>query len=475
MAKKPVKPTSADIDFTKSPSEQPEVSEAVDNEIVKTDESRTPRNHFKLARKFADGKFNRKSHHFKHCEENNQWYHFKRSKWVKSRKAVRLAIVKFLYEQHSALSKSSDVRSIAELAADRMDIGLSDFDANPFKLGTPKETIDLELTTEHPSGSVTEPVSTDYITMNTNVDMEKGDPVQMLEFLQQAIPDEETREWLWLMLGQALIGIQTEHVFIYIHGPPGSGKTTFIETIKKVLGDYAGDFPKEYLIKQRGNLHPTGETELKGKRIVFANEVEGAEWDVNRIKLITGGGGMKSRKLYENFTPLQFTHTLIAAGNNLPAMRFETAMEQRLRVVKFHAPEQFNHNLERVLANEAPQILCRMVNAAIDYQQNHFNQNPSQRNSLYIPEQVKNDTQAYLKADVHKFRELVGEDKVFLPTGEIRTSLAVELANKAMPDYHWSPSELKRIMLRNGIKYSRTDARRFEGISANPAFVRVKS
>ena len=457
-----------------------DVSEQVDksNQDRAENGSEPVFSHFQLARVFA--RQFKKELCFNHSKQ--KWYWYNGSRWILSTGQHSLKLqefIEFKFQHSKKTPTGADHRHVERLARDWMSKVETEFDANPYSFGTPEFYCVLDDCEDGRNLGFSEvkPKWKHYVTMNTAADVSDKESPKWLEFLKVAIPDEETREWLRLVFGQALIGKQTEHIFIYIYGPAGTGKTLFIERILNALGDYAGIFPRQYLVQQIGERHPTGIAELLNKRIVFADEVVGKTWDQNFIKQITGGGTISARRMCQDFFSFKPSHTLVAVGNDLPAIKFETAMEHRLRVIHFNSfpTGEVNQKLETELDEEAGGILRWLVEGAQDYLANHYGKNPKARNSLYIPVKVRNDTEAYLQADAYLFRELVGEGCIFKLGGEIKRKEATELANQAVPRINFTTKRLRELLGEfGGVSSKHTNAGDvFVGISKNPDFVQV--
>jgi phage/plasmid-associated DNA primase len=92
------------------------------------------------------------------------------------------------------------------------------------------------------------------------------------KFLKEVQPDPEVRQFLRAWAGYCLTGLTDEHVFFYFQGDGRNGKTTFIELIAWVLGDYAHKIPTEMLMTQQRNPQgPSPDTLLlKGVRFAWA-------------------------------------------------------------------------------------------------------------------------------------------------------------------------------------------------------------
>ncbi|MCS7298325.1 MAG: phage/plasmid primase, P4 family, partial [Bacteroidia bacterium] len=96
--------------------------------------------------------------------------------------------------------------------------------------------------------------------------------------------------WVQKLIGAAVTGAQREHVLPILWGSGANGKTTFLETLKVVLGGFAGSVPLEVLTGAAGVASERLNVQLYGKRLVFAAETrEDQTLNENRVKAITGG------------------------------------------------------------------------------------------------------------------------------------------------------------------------------------------
>lgn len=150
-----------------------------------------------------------------------------------------------------------------------------------------------------------------------------GDPA-MAEYLQRAI-------------GHSLTGDQSEQVVYFPYGKGSNGKSTFLNTIKGALGDYAMQAPDSLLLVKRGESHPTELADLYRKRLVVSTEVEdGRRLAEALVKQLTGGERIRARRMREDFWEYDPTHTVWVAANHKPEIRgTDHAIWRRIRLVPF--------------------------------------------------------------------------------------------------------------------------------------------
>ena len=244
----------------------------------------------------------------------------------------------------------------------------SDWDVDPYLLGTPESAVNLKTGEQLPPDP-------DYmLTRSTSVAPEAATPTLWLEFLHEATAgDAELIRFLQQMCGYALTADTREHALFFVHGPGGNGKGVFLNTLMRILGEYAVTAPMETFIASRNDRHPTELAALAGARLVAASETEkGRSWAESRIKQMTGGDRITARFMrQDNFTFLP-RFKLVIIGNHEPVLHnVDDAMRRRFNIIPFrHKPARVDHTLEARLAAEHGRILQWMIQGCLDWQAN---------------------------------------------------------------------------------------------------------
>ena len=134
----------------------------------------------------------------------------------------------------------------------------------------------------------------------------KGDN-ELIRFLQRAV-------------GYTLTGDTREQSIFFMYGKGANGKSTFIETIRSLLGDYAMNADFDTFLKKDGIRNDIAR--LKGARFVSAVEAgRGKEFAERIIKLITGGDTITARYLYKEYTEFNPTFKVFLAANHKPVIK----------------------------------------------------------------------------------------------------------------------------------------------------------
>lgn len=286
-----------------------------------------------------------------------------------------------------AMGKAGTVMSIEKLArADRRHAATPDqWDADPMLLNTPAGVVDLR------DGSVMPQRRDAYMTKMTNAAPGGACPTWH-RFLEVATEgDRELITYMQRLAGYSLTGLTTEQILVFVYGPGGNGKGTFINTLQWVMGGYAQTAPMDMFTERKHEAHSTELADLMGARLVCAQETEeGKRWAEARIKAMTGGDKIKARFMHKDYFEYQPQFKLLFAGNHKPGMRnVDEAMRRRLRLVPFDVvipPDQRDKGLMEKLRAEAGGILQWAIDGCIDWQ----------RDGLKAPDRVLMATEEYL-------------------------------------------------------------------------------
>jgi putative DNA primase/helicase len=143
----------------------------------------------------------------------------------------------------------------------------------------------------------------------------------------------EFTAFLQRAVGYSLTGDTREEVLFMPLGPGATGKSTFLESIKAVMGDYATTTDFETFIQKRNDGGPRNDiAALAGRRMVVSIEVqEGKKLAENIVKNITGGDTVSARFLYQEKFEFRLEFKLWLCANDPPKVRHaDTAIWRRI-------------------------------------------------------------------------------------------------------------------------------------------------
>lgn len=211
---------------------------------------------------------------------------------------------------------------------------IKDFDSQEFLLNTPAATYDLQ------TGTSSEHSADDLITKVTAVSPGDDGMDIWLEAVNSFFcGDSELVEYVQQIVGLAAIGKVYMEALIISYGEGRNGKSTFWNTIARVLGSYSGSISADALtVGCKRNVKPEM-AELKGKRLVIAAELEeGMRLNTSVVKQLCSTDEISAEKKYHDpfkYTP---THTLVLYTNHLPKVGAnDEGTWRRLIVIPFNA------------------------------------------------------------------------------------------------------------------------------------------
>ena len=194
-------------------------------------------------------------------------------------------------------------------------------------------------------GELREPVPEDLVTraMGAPWIPETGEEGEgaWTAFIRSTIPDLETRQYLQRAVGMSLAGVVLEHVFLFLHGPGGTGKSTLLNALADAFGGLAvrcdvRTFAEDS--RRSASAATPDVARLKGARLAVCSEIPDRARLGARMKDLTGGDRIVGRHNYGK--PVEFppSHTVWVAGNCEPqADWMDTGVWRRLRQVPLDA------------------------------------------------------------------------------------------------------------------------------------------
>jgi putative DNA primase/helicase len=258
------------------------------------------------------------------------------------------------------------LRAMLELAKSNLLIAdYGDWDTNLFLLGVPNGVVDLK------SGTLRPGTPGDRITFNTGVEYDPNATAPNWEkFLLSTFGgNEELLGYVHRAFGYSLTGSTDEQVIFIPFGSGANGKSTLIDAIKSVVGDYGFNLPfTSFDVKNRSSI-PSDIAALPGRRFVTAVEApEGISLDEAKIKSLTGGDLTTARDLYGKWEQFRPVAKIWLVVNHLPLVNDDSAgMRRRLVVIPFDQDfsQSGDPKLPEKLRDETKGILAWLVKGSV--------------------------------------------------------------------------------------------------------------
>ena len=290
-------------------------------------------------------------------------------------------------ERHALkCENASRIHSMLRLATSLLPITPNELDRSPWLLNCANGTLDLE------TGQLREHRREDLLTRLAPVAYTAdAECPRWLDFLHHVMAgNDEMVAFLQRAVGYSLTGSTAEQVLFLLHGIGANGKSTFIETVRALLGDYATQADFTTFLRQQGDGVRNDVARLVGARFVSAVEAEGGKPLAEAmVKQLTGGDTVTARFLFKEYFEFTPAFKLWLAANSRPTVRgTDNGIWRRIRLVPFTVtipPEARDRDLASKLAAELPGILAWAVRGALQWQ----------AEGLGVPAEVEDATAAY--------------------------------------------------------------------------------
>lgn len=211
---------------------------------------------------------------------------------------------------------------------------ITDFDSQEFLLNAPNATYDLQ------DGSSKEHEAEDLITKMTAASPSTEGMDLWLNALDSFFcSDKKLIDYVQQIVGLSAIGKVYVEALVIAYGEGSNGKSTFWNTIARVLGTYSGTISADALtVGCKRNVKPEM-AELKGKRLVIAAELEeGMRLNTSIVKQLCSTDEVSAEKKYKDPFKYVPTHTLVLYTNHLPKVGAnDDGIWRRLIVIPFNA------------------------------------------------------------------------------------------------------------------------------------------
>lgn len=291
-----------------------------------------------------------------------------------------------------------------------------------------------------------------YFTKITSVDCaEAADCPRWLAFLDDIFAgDKDLIRYIQKAVGYSLTGSTAEQCAFFLYGTGRNGKSTFIDVIRDVFGDYAANIqPETIMVKSSQSSAINSDiARLKGARLVTSVEPnEGVRLNEGLLKQLTGDDTVTARKLYSEEFEFKPEFKLWMATNHKPIIRgTDTGIWRRIHMIPFNVqiPEdKVDKNLTHKLKAEMTGIFKWCIDGCLMWQ----------REGLQMPAAVLKSVREY-RREMDVISAFI-EDKCTLE-GTVQASMLYAAY------VSWADSNNEYCM--SNTKFSTELAKRFEKI-----------
>ena len=234
-----------------------------------------------------------------------------------------------IYKWAAASQAKTKIDALLDLAKAYFAKPSDEFDTHHNMMNFQNGTVGLQ------TGRLYEHDRTLYLTRcaTTNYNPEAKCPTFERVVRELVMEREEVYRYLQVSLGYSMTGLTIEDVFFILYGPGRNGKSTVLETVGHVIGDYAKSARAETFFDQNGI--PSDLAMLAGSRFVSAAETEsGQKISDSLVKRLTGGDKILARFLYGEWFEFDPTFKIWLATNHKPTISTQSiAIWERVRLI----------------------------------------------------------------------------------------------------------------------------------------------
>ncbi len=329
------------------------------------------------------------------------------ARWTKiiaRRQGVRFQMLESkVVDRHvKAMETAHGIRDVQVLASTEPGIPIrrEELDADPWMFNTRTAVIDLR------TGQGRKQCKGDLLSIVAPVDYDPRAEAKQFHAFMYRIFDGNADLMLYVqkLLGMCLTGDVREQLFHVFHGNGSNGKSTLLDKILAIMGDYAGEAPESLLTIHRHGEHPTELAGLLGKRLIVASETEDeSKLRTQLVKKLTGDARITARFMRQDYFTFKRTFKLVLMTNHAPKIEEDSeATRRRIRLVPFEVvipKEERDLNLPAKLAAEDSGILNWMIEGCLLWQ----------REGLKAPAEVDAASATYFAENDRGFADFIAQ------------------------------------------------------------------
>lgn len=295
------------------------------------------------------------------------------------------------------VAKLQDRRKRETMIRDARDfypVQMTDFDSDPYLFNCKNCVINLKTCErlEHDSSLLLSKVSGVVYDPEATCD-------EFNSFLDDVlVGDAGKREYLQKIIGYSMIGLNIHEELYMIYGSTTrNGKSTMLDTLNYVFGDYGANIMPETLAqqKEKNSRQASGDiARLNGVRFLHCGEPpKRMKFDVALVKALTGNDLITARHLNEREFQFRPVFTLFINTNYLPLVSDDTLFSSgRVKVISFDRhfePEEQDETLKPRLRRE--ENISGIFNWMLEGLRMYY----ADGGTLRLPESVKKTTEEY--------------------------------------------------------------------------------
>ena len=355
----------------------------------------------------------------RYCFDNKHWYLWDGTRWKqdKQRQLLQLTTEFVQLAAKCAIENgepdvarriltflsAQKLENIEKLAQPNLAISLTDFDTDPMQLCVGNGVIDLE------TGKLMSPTPSMYHSKMAGVEHEfDASCPRFMQFLDDIFPnDEELVAYVRKVAGYLLTGSTKEQCMFMLLGGGANGKSTLVNLLTDLLGDYAANTAASTLMASNSNQYGDDLIRLNGARLITSAETEnGQRFAEAKIKSFTGGDKVTGRPLYGEWLDFKPVGKILLTTNNRPEIRgSDDGIWRRIREVPFNRQfkeSEQDRELMSTLRQELPGILNWAIEGCLLWQKEGLNAPASVAASIIAYRSEMDTVAGFIEEECHQ-------------------------------------------------------------------------
>jgi len=292
----------------------------------------------------------------------------------------------------------------------RVSIDASAFDSKPGLLNVQNGTIEFS------SGNITlrQHDPADLLTKCAKAEYQPEATCPQFDDMMREILCPEEGKFAMRYMGYCASGSFDQQTFAIFHGPGANGKSTFINVLVRLLGDYALTVEPSTFMLQKAESIRNDIARLRGALVGVSSELGVGEMlNAPLLKRYVGGDPITARFLFKEYITFQPTAVPIFVTNALPIINgADQALGRRIVLLNFDRVIPINKRdprLSEKLWQERSGILNRLLEGLSDYLSDQ---------SLRMPASVSAAIERYITAS-DLIAQFINDDCDVATDGEV--------------------------------------------------------
>jgi putative DNA primase/helicase len=361
-----------------------------------------------------------------YVHEKKQWYLWDGLVWRPDpSNAVRLLLSEFVSAAGAAqrhnrrfedalrrFENLSKIKNTLELAQPRLAKSITEFDTDPMLFAAGNTWIDLK------TGQPVTPKANTLVSLQSSVryDPEADCPL-FKSFLNEIFLDNDALvKFVQRTVGYSLTGRIEEQCFFPMNGDGANGKSTLLNILSRLLGDYSKAAATATLMANQRQGVGDDLMYLAGARMITISETDKNQSLAEaKLKQMTGGDEITARVLWGSYTTFKIVGKIFVATNNLPKVNGrDHGIFRRFQIVPFNRTFQ-SHEQDKALPDKLEAELSGILNWALrgclNWQEQGLN-----------PPQIVKDQLDHYQQDMDTVAKFVDAQLVLDPASKIQSS-----------------------------------------------------